>query len=1128
VTDVDDIPRLSPSALNRFLGCEYRTYLDLLEKRGELDAERRPPRLQLLLDQGQRHEEQILDGLRVEGRDVVEIPQDATVEERAARTLDAMRAGREVIYQACFDTGEWVGYPDFLFRSDEPSRDWDWSYEIHDAKLSSTARPSHVFQLLFYADALESIQGIRPRRMYLLLGSGEQPALDPEDFDAYAGGIRELFVKRYGELADGAEPAYPYPVAACEFCHWWHVCEAKRRADDHLSLVANLRRAQGLKLEGAGVATLAGLATLDEGVAVPRLSKETLDTLRAQADLQLRSRGLQRPLVELLEPGHDRGLGRLPAPSPGDVHFDFEGDQTWGDDGLEYLFGTVYEEDGELRYLPLWAHDRASEKQALEDWIDWLRERLERFPDLHVFHYNAYETTALKKLVARHATRELELDELLTRKVFVDLYGITRQAVRAGVEGYGLKAMEAVYGFARNEQLDGIGSLRRWQSYLDDHDPKWLDEIAVYNEDDCRSTHALYAWLWSLRPAAQEEFGLRLAELAPEPPRPPSDRALRLQQRTDALRPRLVGDLPDDESSDTPEQRARRLAFALTGYHGREAKPQWWAYFDRRTKSIEQLRDEDGDAIGDLRCVSVQDVGRSYEYTLEYEPQDHKLGPGGADDPIAERGANIVSLDDTNCRVVVRIGKNDAEPAPPRALAPGGPYKVDAQVDAVFRFAQRIASDGLDRGEAGLDLLLRRPPRFLPGTPPLEAGPVDIPRLADQVRALDRSALVVQGPPGTGKTYTGAHVALRLMDAGLKVGVMATSHKAINNFLRACDEAADETGLEFRGWRKPASGGDDDNYASARIQCARAPDETEGPVRLHAATAWWWADEDAAGSVDVLFVDEAGQVSLADAIAVAQGARSVVLLGDPQQLAHVSQGTHPIQAGDSVLQHVLDGAQTIPPDKGVFLDMSWRMHPDVCDFVSKTMYDGRLRAEPDCERQRVDSPGLSGTGLRMIGVEHSDNRGRSVEEAEEVARQVEQLLGGGTYTDRKGEQHVLELKDIMVVAPYNAQVRCLRAHLPEDAFVGTVDKFQGQEAPVVLFSMASSTGEDISRGMSFLFSRNRLNVAISRAQALAVVVCSPDLLTAQCSTVEDMRLVNLLCRVAEEAHRLSVDGARHA
>jgi uncharacterized protein len=216
---------------------------------------------------------------------------------------------------------------------------------------------------------------------------------------------------------------------------------------------------------------------------------------------------------------------------------------------------------------------------------------------------------------------------------------------------------------------------------------------------------------------------------------------------------------------------------------------------------------------------------------------------------------------------------------------------------------------------------------------------------------------------------------------------------------------------------------------------------------------------------------------------------------------------------------VLGESDTVPPDRGVFLPRSWRMHPEVAGFVSRAMYDGRLTSAPGCERRRIDSPGLSGSGLRLVEVPHEDNRGRSPEEVEEVAAQVARLLDGGSYVDRDGVRHLLTLDDILVVAPYNAQVRCLTAKLPEGARVGTVDKFQGQEAPVVLFSMATSSGQDVARGMGFLFSRNRLNVAVSRAQALAVVVCSPALLAARCSTVEDMRLVNMLCRFAEEAER---------
>jgi predicted RecB family nuclease len=1110
-----DDPHVSPSALNRFLGCEHRTWLDLLERRGQLDAKRRPPRMQLLFERGERFEEGVVEDMQGSGRDLVSCA-DGTLEERAAKTIEAMREGREVIHQACFERGGWVGYPDFLVRVDDvPSALGPWSYEVHDAKLSRDAKPDHVFQLLFYTEELEQLQGVRPARMHLLLGSGQHPAFRPHDFAAYAARVRADFEARYQELAGGdPHPAYPYPVAACEFCHWWHVCEARRRDDDHLSLVAGLQRGQGLKLEAAGVHDVAGLSRLPEDTEVPRLTGRTLRVLRDQAGLQLSSRGKEVPDHNVLEPTHDRGLGRLPAASPGDVHFDFEGDQFWGQDGLEYLFGTLVRDGDGWRYEGRWALDRAGEQAQFEAWIDWITARLERFPDLHVFHFNAYEPVALKKLVARYGTREHEVDELLRRKVFVDLYGITRQAVRVGVESYGLKALEPAYAFRRTVS---IGALGRWQRWQENQDTELLHEIERYNEDDVRSTAALYDWLWSLRPEAERVWRVELSTLAPKPPKPLTDAQRAYQARVDALRPQLLDALPDDESQDTPEQRARRVAFDLVGYHRREAKPVWWELFARREMSIEQLRDEDAEAIADLTCIEVEEIGRSWQWTCAYPEQEHKIGPGGADDPVAEKGITVVSVDEQARRIVLKRGKAQGAEAP-RAVAPAGPYSTDAQVEALFRFAERIAEDGLDRPKAGLDLLLRRAPRLRAGTPAFEEAPFSLERLCTQVRGLDRSVLVIQGPSGTGKTWTGARVALDLMQHGVRVGVMATSHKAINNFLQALDDAADETDRSFRGWRKKSD--DPDNcYASDRIVCSSScPDDSEGPVLVHAGTAWHWARENAAESVDVLFVDEAGQVSLADAVAVASGARNVVLLGDPQQLAHVSQGTHLHDSGVSVLQHLLGDRATVDPTVGILLRGSWRMHPHVCDFVSATMYDHLLTAEPDCARQQLWSPaGLCGTGVRMRFVEHDGNRGRSPEESQVIAEEIARLLTGARHVDRRGVERPLTLEDILVVAPYNAQVRCLRAALPDGARVGTVDKFQGQEAPVVFFSMATSTGEDASRGLSFLFSRNRLNVAISRAQALAVIVCSPRLLSARCSTVEDMRLVNLLCRAADYA-----------
>ena len=1119
--DKEERRAFSPSALNRFLACEHRTYLDILERRGEMKGLRLPPDMSLLFERGDRHEDAVVDRLVAQDRDVVALEdENLSPEERAQRTIAAMRQGREILHQGCFVREGWLGYPDFLIRIDDPSDLGDWSYEVYDAKLGSHPQPRHIFQLLFYTDELTRIQGRRPQRMHLMLGDGSWPAFAPDDFTAYAERVRTEFEARYAQLAGAdPDPAYPYKVSECDFCHWWKVCRDRRREDDHLSLVANLHRGQGLKLEAAGIHTVGELANLDEHATIPRLARATLGTLKAQASIQIRSRPLDRPLYELLKPEAERGLARLPEPSAGDVYFDFEGDPYWGEDGLEYLFGTAYEDDGNWHYWPLWATSRAEEKEALEQWLAWITDRLEKHPNLHVFHFNAYEPTALKKLVARHAVGEYELDELLRRKVLVDLYSISRQAIRAGVESYGLKALEPVIGFERDAELRGaIGSLRRWQAWQEDGNQTHLDGIAGYNEDDCASTSALYRWLLDRRPEAEQQYGIELGSLLPEPPKPPTAKLAAYLARLDAVRPRLLTGLPDDESEDSEAQRAVRTTFDLLGYHRREAKPAYWAIFDRRTKSLPQLLDEDPEALAGLEVIEETIEDKRITWRMRFPEQEYKLGPGNLDDPLAERPTELLELDEA-ARVAVVTRTRTKGDDPPLALGPGWPYTTDAQVDSLFRFADRVADAGVEpcgRLDAGTDILLRRRPRLHPGTPPIDDEPMDLDRLKAQVRGLDSSVLMVQGPPGTGKTWTGARLAVELLERNLRVGIAATSHKAINNMLAAIDEAADEVAVTFRGWKK--SGDPEDSYDSDRIMSKKSqPSDDDGPIRLIGATAWHWAAEGQRDSVDVLFIDEAGQMSLADAIAISQCAKSVVLLGDPQQLAHVSQGTHPLTSGVSVLEHLLGDLDTMPPDRGVFLDMSWRMHPEICDFVSRTMYDSRLGSIAGLERQRIDSPGLSGSGLRVLGVDHLDNRGRSTEETGAIADHVEKLLKG-TWTDRHGVVRQVTLDDILIVAPYNAQVRCLRSAMP-NARVGTVDKFQGQEAPVVFFSMAASTGEDVNRGLSFLFSRNRLNVAVSRAQALTVVVCSPRLLSARCSSVDDMRLVNMLCRFADAAQR---------
>jgi uncharacterized protein len=260
-------------------------------------------------------------------------------------------------------------------------------------------------------------------------------------------------------------------------------------------------------------------------------------------------------------------------------------------------------------------------------------------------------------------------------------------------------------------------------------------------------------------------------------------------------------------------------------------------------------------------------------------------------------------------------------------------------------------------------------------------------------------------------------------------------------------------------------------------------------------------------------------MALANLVALGGAAGNVVLLGDPQQLPQPTRATHPARAGRSALEHILEGHATIPAERGILLDTTWRMHPDVCRFVSDAFYDGRLHGAPSCAEQRV-GPGewTAGTGLRWIPVEHVGNKISSPEEAAEVAAGVQSLLGR-RWVDEHGQDRTLGVNDILVVAPCNAHVARLKAALPAGAQVGTVDKFQGQGAAVVIFSMATSSADDMPRNLEFLFSLNRLNVAISRAQALAVLVCSPELLRARARTPQQMRLVNALCLLIEDADR---------
>jgi predicted RecB family nuclease len=1100
----DDQLLFSPSDLGNFLACEHLTQLDLTLA---LQGGRRPSYenayAELLRSKGEEHELAFLETLRVTGRRVVEVRLNTArdFEDGTRRTREAMRAGADYVYQAVFFSHGWRGIADFLERVDRPSALGAWSYQVLDTKLARHPRPEHALQLSFYSQALAETQEVAPDLAYVVLGTRERVAIRLADVTAYYRRVRQRF-----EAAVGTRPETgPYRCHHCSFCDFRSPCEDRLEREDHVLRVAGIHRDQVKRLFAGGINTLTALAETRQDTRVAKMAPSTFETLRDQAGLQLirqRAGTLEwRPLE--IEPG--RGFAALPPRSPGDVIFDLEGHPFFEPArGLEYLFGVLLLDGTEPRYQAFWAHDRDGERQVFEALVDLVHAHLHRYPDLHVYHFSGSEPSTLKRLMAEHATREAQVDDLLRRQVFVDLHSIVRRALRAGVPSYSLKELEVLFSFTRTGAVrSGTQAILNYERWLHQRKHELLDEIAAYNQEDCQATLGLLEWLHLIRPA-----DLPWPE-APEP-RPVSPETIEALDARQRLRQELI----EGAEPGTP----RGLAGELLEYHRREARPAWWAYFDRLGKSPEELL-EDSEAIAYLEAdpgAPPQPRKKSLVYPLRFPIQDHKLRPGHmVDDPATGRSAGtIVAIDDAGGTLQLLRGPSFRSTPLPGEIVAGKPIEDRTQRAAVQRVAEAIrAGDG--RYPALQAILARERPRIrglAAGERIQTTNPDEMKTLA---LGLDGSYLFLQGPPGTGKTWTGARIVVQLLASRRRVGITAQSHKAIHNLLDEIEAVARDTGVRFKGLKKSSAGNPESEYDGEFIKSD--PDNSTfaeaGPdVQLFAGTAWLFAREDLDGKLDHLVIDEAGQVSLADALAMGTAARNVILLGDPLQLAQVSQGVHPTGSGVSVLEHLLGDAPTIPEDRGVFLERSFRMHPDVSAFISEIVYAGRLHSDASAERRTTSF----GTGIRFEPVDHDGNKSSSDEEVARVAALIAGMRGG-TFTDGDGTTRPLREEDFMVVAPYNAQVQRLRAALPAGVRVGTVDKFQGQEAPIVFFSMATSSGEDVPRSLSFLFSRNRLNVAISRAQCLAVLVCSPRLLEARCESIEEMQLVNALCRLVEYA-----------
>ncbi len=1155
----------SASDLTLASDCEL-ALLRVLDYRLGWNTEPLPPDdaiLERAAELGGVHEKRLLEKFRGENPGgVVEFEQpprrDAeTLRDFANRIREALEAKTPVVYQGVFfDESDpalpFVGYADFLVL--QP----DGRYRVVDTKLARHVKVTALMQLAAYYEQLEKLGIPVDETVELILGNDRSETTLIQD-------VRPVFQLRRARMHEviAEHRAEGKPITwgddryfACGHCKY---CEGPAAEADDLVTVAGMRMTQRSKLLAAGIATLTELATTAEKPNDLKFTESTWQKLQEQAALQLQAKAnpSEKPPFELTNP---QPISGLPQPSPGDMFFDFEGDpmyseaqfsdaqhseaqysdsqhseaqgsktqaakahaagtQRWG---LDYLFGWV---DADGKFDKLWAHDQASEAEALLRFLEAVTEKRQRHPEMHIYHYAAYEKTHLLSIAARHGKGEAAVDELLRAGVLVDLYPVVASSLRIGVPSYSIKKLEPLYmGASEREGVaNAADSVIQYVAYRAARDAgqaeeaqQILDDIAQYNAYDCLSTLRLRDWMRSLL-QNQPEVGREQEQPKPHLP----DVAAFVESQLDLDLQALAANA---EGSGLPEEAlAYRLAAAAIDYYRRERKSFWWEHYDR----LEQPADEWIDTRGVLEIESLPTIGSwsapgprggapkrlltiegnwapgssqpkpddkvflVYNEPVPNEPPGHRPGLRVA------TGAKIIGVDSDE-RIVVeeQLPKEEAEWfAVPAYLTPGPPPRstnLDAAIEAwgetVRDAAPAWPSDAIS------NLLLRLAPGDAGLLEPMSDPDDAVRAIYTSLTGMQQGYLAVQGPPGTGKTYVAAHVIKRLVEERQwKIGVTAQSHKVIENVLDGAVGAGLDPALiakhKVSDPTAPFTVIGEDAYAKFAL-------DRKATGYVIGGTAWDMTNRKRVQDqqLDLLVIDEAGQFSLAHTIACAPSAKRILLLGDPQQLPQVSQGIHPAPVDGSALGHVIGNNAVLPERYGYFLPVSRRMDAAVASRVSDLSYEGKLHSHATTSGRNLE--GVE-PGLHSLAIEHSGNSTSSAEEADAVVELVRAHLGLTWVESESDPARPLGQADVIVVTPYNAQVELLRETLDQvgltEVPVGTVDKFQGREAVISIVSLAASSAIAAPRGMDFLLNRNRLNVSISRAKWAAYLVYSPSL-----------------------------------
>ena len=1091
--------------IKNYLNCEYIIFNEINEKKLNLKKKEKTISSELRFKKGNIHEDNYLQLLKNKYKKVIDIKNlKISREEKFDKTISCMKEGYEIIRGGYLKKDKWIGEFDFLeINKKLPSKFGNYSYEVLDTKNTSKAKTDHIIQIGMYTFLLESIQGVLPKIFTIVLKDMKKEVVQLNQ-------VYEFFKinkEKYEHFVlNEINKSTPQKCDFCLVCPWLDTCEKIWKDKDDLNQIGGMNKNYSKKLREQKIKTASILSRQDEEKKLEGLRSEISRKLIIQAKLQKEYEKTGKPVFRIYEDNLNKikGFNLLPRESKCDLFFDIESVPDYVVPGkLEYLFGFYYIENDKEKFKPIWAHTKKEEKNNVLKFFDFTKKHFEKYPDAKIYHYASYEITALERLTSFHQVNMVEYDHYIILGKFVDLFRVTKQALLVSENSYSIKNLEKFYNFKRSGDLQkGDISQDYYTEWMENKDQKLLDEIEEYNKQDCESTYQLRNWLLKVKPentrwflSSKEEMELRDNEI----------KMLEYQKKI--------------SNTQIENKSIKEIITSIIGYYNRENKPEWREYFDRKHLTDDELID-DPTCIGNMHIFGSQvQEKRSLIYTYKYEDQEFKIKAGkeatlanNLDPEIKDRAGSIISIDHDKKIVTIKRGTSQGRLQDNISIGPPPPFKTDKLEASTYKFIDSVI-EKKNKYNALISILLKQNPKIKgikEGDKIIKTHDFtsEIPKI---ISNLDNSYIYIQGPPGTGKTTQASNAIVELLKSNKKIGITANSHKVIHNLLDKIENIS--SGVPFRGLKMGRSTDEDTIYNSQHIKTSsNEKDFIDGlnsnNTLIYAGTKYHFSSSYYDSKLDYLFIDEAGQVSLADIIAIGSVAKNIVLIGDQLQLGQPIKGSHPGESGKSILDFLLEGKDTIPAHRGIFLNKTYRLNSKINEFISNNFYEDKLVTDVITDKRKISFDKkhiIKKEGVHHISMDHKDNIQKSIEEGQVIKKILNEMIGLKYFDGAKDRK--LTLEDFLIISPYNAQVNYLMSVL-KNAKVGTIDKFQGQEAVVTIISMTSSDSDILPRNKEFFFNRNRLNVAISRAQCVSIILFNPELLKTSPRSVEQIKLLN--------------------